>query len=161
MKDIYNKLLRYRCIDKEEFKEKKSKIEDVLAMRAEYLNQLEQKNHDIKNIFRELHQEEVEIIEEIKELLNTHEFKSAYNSNKKNTKISKYLELLENDKIECTKGKKDLKEMREFIKDLIEKQSKIDDRKLDKIKKQVGSKIWDDFQHHFQSDEFLNFVNSN
>lgn len=159
MNDIYYQLLRHGCIDKAEYNEKKSKIEDTLAIKTEYINELEEKNRQTKQILIELHEEEVKILDKIKQLLDTEEFKRAYTLYEKNIRIDEHLKLLENDKIECTKGKKELKRIRKFIEDLIEKQRMIDDKKLHKIKKQVGSKIWDDFQHYFQSHEFLNFVN--
>ena len=155
MDPIFQKLLQSCCMDKKYYLEKKDYIEDISHVRADFLNVLEQKNDDVKKSWKELHEKELKLMTEVKGLIQTSEFKRAYLTSGNQAITKRYLGLLEGCKIESTKGLEELKRIKSYIQNQIDQQIQIDQKNLNNIKKQVGSKVWNDFQHHFQSDEFL------
>lgn len=158
MNDIYEKLLQSGCIEKEDYLQKKSRMEAINGIRTSFLQELEDKNKDRTMHLKQLHEEEVQLIAEIKRLIKTSEFKRIYLSNDKKENIRSYVEKLEANWIECTKGLEALSEIKRYVEMEIHKQKQADQQQLNQIKNQVGTKIWEDFHHHFESQEFLSLL---
>jgi hypothetical protein len=161
MKDMFKQLLNTGCITKKEYENKMNQVEKQRQDRMELIEILEKKNLENKDLYQEIYQEEVELLNMIKQMICQPEIKRLYQSKQYGKKVKKVLEPLGQEELPCV-GERTKKELQEIYEELIQlaiKQRELDEKRLIRVKKQVGTKVWKEFGKCFEEDGFLDFMN--
>jgi len=160
MENLLEKLKKKNLI-KEELVINNNKQNDMIEkVREEFLENLEEKNKEENQMYIELIEQEEIILKTIKAILKTPKFKRIYSEKNNKIKVDKILKKIVMPNVEVTKASKELNEIYNQLIKLLDDKIKLDERCIVDIKKEVGTKIWNQFSEKFKTDEFLKIYNN-
>lgn len=160
MENLLEKLKKKNLI-KEELVINNNKQNDMIEkVREEFLENLEEKNKEENQMYMELIEQEEIILKTIKAILKTPKFKRIYSEKNNKIKVDKILKKIVMPNVEVTKASKELNEIYNQLIKLLDDKIKLDERCIVDIKKEVGTKIWNQFSEKFKTDEFLKIYNN-
>ena len=160
MENLLEKLKKKNLI-KEELVMNNNKQNDMIEkVREEFLENLEEKNKEENQMYMELIEQEEIILKTIKAILKTPKFKRIYSEKNNKIKVDKILKKIVMPNVEVTKASKELNEIYNQLIKLLDDKIKLDERCIVDIKKEVGTKIWNQFSEKFKTDEFLKIYNN-
>lgn len=160
MENLLEKLKKKNLINEELVINNIKQNDMIEKVREEFLENLEEKNKEENQIYMELIEQEEIILKTIKAILKTPKFKRIYSEKNNKTKVDKILKKIAMPNVEVTKASKELNKIYNQLVKLLDDKIKLDERCIVNIKKEVGTKVWNQFSEKFKTDEFLKIYNN-